>query len=62
LSFAPWNSAVNPDYYRVPPESNATPVTFDRQTWEDCDNPRLVYLTFGAPKLASLRPRVVEAE
>jgi len=38
------------------PSPPAVPVTFDRQIWDDSQDPELILLTYGTPELAALLP------
>jgi hypothetical protein len=58
LSFTPTVGVAAPACYLQPSDAGALPVTFDRETWDESDDPALLFLTYGTPELAALLPRV----
>ena len=56
LSFSKDGGVHDIEEYFDPSLVAPLPVTFDRATWDESDDPALVFLTYGTPELAALLP------
>ncbi|WP_280510069.1 hypothetical protein [Nocardia farcinica] len=56
LSFREDDGVRDIEQYFNPSPLAPLPVTFDRPTWDESDDPELIFLTYGTPELAALLP------
>lgn len=56
LSFSKDGGVHDIEEYFDPSPVAPLPVTFNRATWDESDDPALVFLTYGTPELAALLP------